>query len=156
MKLPKGLHGRKNISLTAMAVVIVLAVGGFLLYQKFHNNLPTDKTPYKSIEVRSAPYTQKDLDKKDYVSYQTRLSTSANDYIASGHFSDAERVLSEIVNNVPTDKINSQTYRAYWYFYQQKGDVQNRKKYALLTAEKLKAEGQYAAAADFEKDGKSN
>jgi hypothetical protein len=68
------------------------------------------------------------------------------------NYKGAKSILDEIVSKVPSNQIASETYRSYWYMYQQNGDSANRKKYALLTAEKLKKEGQPQAAAVFEQD----
>jgi len=138
---------RKLLNLIA-AAILVLAV--FLVV---YNKVNHKSDPMKAAgENRSAAADNNLLQNHDYTGYQSELTLYADVYTGDHRYSDAERVLNTIVQNVPKDQINSSTYRSFWYLYQQKGDAQNRKKYALLTAEKLKQEGQPQAAAAFEKD----
>jgi hypothetical protein len=131
-------------------LIVILVVAG----ASFFNRKLQQKNSYKVPEQNTQQFADHDLANHDYQSYQIRLTGYANDYIAMGKYGDAERVLNEIMTNVPKDKIISQTYRSYWYLYQKTGDTQNRKKYALLTAQKLRAEGQDKAAEQFEADAK--
>jgi len=130
-----------------LLIIILIAVGAFVFHRK-----QQQKNSYKVPEQNTTQFADKDLAAHDYQSYQVRLTGYSNDYIAMSKYGDAERVLNEIMTNVPKDKIISQTYRSYWYLYQKTGDVQNRKKYAQLTADKLKQEGQSKAAEAFEAD----
>jgi fatty-acid desaturase len=142
----KGLSKRQIINFFIYIVVFLLIIGGFLFYQRSH------KKHHIAAETRTAPLTKQYLSTKDYNSYQLQLSSAADDYTSMKRYNDAQRVLNEIIANVPSDKIMSDSYRSFWYLYQQNGDTVNRKKYAKLTADKLKQEGQIKAAAAFEAD----
>ncbi len=131
-------------------LVVLLIIAGFLLFHHINKT----KDIRATVEGRGKPYTQQYLISHDYASYQLQLSEYADSYTDQKEYSAAESALKEIIANVPSDKITSVTYRSYWYLYQQKGDTNNRKKYARLAAEKLKQEGQPQAAAGFEKDAK--
>jgi hypothetical protein len=137
---------RRRFLISAAIILIIVIVAGILLYQKNH------KHPRLAAETRTASLSQQYLFAKNYNSYQLQLSSSADDYTSLKRYSDAERVLNEIIANVPSDKVTADTYRSFWYLYQQNGDAANRKKYAKLAADKLKAEGQTQAAAAFEAD----
>ncbi|HET6864137.1 MAG TPA: hypothetical protein VFH37_02995 [Candidatus Saccharimonadales bacterium] len=138
--------------LLVSGALIVLIVIGVVLYQQ-HHKTSNRETP---LEQRTSQTAQNFLNTKDYESYQTTQTTVANEYIVVKEYANAERVLNEIVAKVPSDKITSATYQSYWYLYKQKGDTQNRKKYALLAAKKFQQEGDAKTAALFEKDANTN
>lgn len=130
-------------------LLAVLVTAGIYFWYHHHQQ---QTHLYRAPENNTAKFADQDLQDHNYKAYQLRLTGFAYDYIGTKKYDDARRVLSEIQTNVPSDKITSQTYRAYWYLYQQTGDTQNRKKYAELTAKKLIQEGQTKAAAAFEAD----
>jgi hypothetical protein len=136
----------KQIGLIALALLITFGVYFFYHRHQQQTHL------YRAPEQNTSKFADQDLKNHDYQSYQMRLTSYANDYIQLQKYDDAKRVLNEIVANVPQDKIISQTYRAYWSLYEHTGDTQNRKKYAKLTADKLRLEGQDKAAAAFDVD----
>ena len=129
-------------------LIVLLIIFGFLL---FHHANKTKEIRSK-VESSFKQYTEQYLNSHDYKSYQLQLTEYADSYTTQKEYGAAESALNEIIANVPSDKTISDTYRSFWFLYQQKGDTKNRKKYALLTAEKLKQEGQPQAAAGFEKD----
>ena len=139
------LTGRKLIIYGALILLIII---GVLLYHN-HNKQHIASGSPEAINSRGL---QQLLNGKDFTSYQEEQDSFANNYIAAKQYSNAETILNMIVSNVPKDKIISKTYRTFWYLYQQNGDTKNRKKYALLTAEKLRQEGDPTTAALFEKD----
>lgn len=139
------LSGRKVL---IFGVIILLIIIGFLFFHN-HNKQQITKD---SGEALNSPGLQRILNGQDYTQYQTLQDSFASYYIMDKQYSNAETVLNMVLANVPKDKIISKTYRTYWYLYQQNGDAQNRKKYALLTAEKLRQEGDPTTAAIFEKD----
>jgi hypothetical protein len=140
-----GLNRRRVLNSLVYTLVFLLIVGGFWFWKNHH------KSSQFEVE-RAAPLTSQFLKDHDYKSYQLQLATYANDDIMRQNYKGAKSILDEIVSKVPSNQIASETYRSYWYMYQQNGDSANRKKYALLTAEKLKKEGQPQAAAVFEQD----
>jgi hypothetical protein len=112
--------------------------------------------PFKSIAEANAALAQQELGSKNYKDYQLRLTADAEDAMNRGDLHEGKTILDGIRDTVPTEKITSDTYRDFWDYYQRKGNAGNRKKYALLTAKKLRAEGQPAAAAAFEQDASKN
>lgn len=142
---PGTLNRRRALKLLLYLAITVLIVGGFWIWRNH-------KKPGQFEMERAAPLTQQFLFNHDYKSYQLQLSTYANDNISNKDYKGAKNILDEIIANVPSNQVTSDTYRTFWYLYQQTGDTANRKKYALLTAQKLKEEGQTQAAAAFEAD----
>lgn len=139
------LFNRRNFLILGIIILVLLA--GFVFHDK-----QTHHSGLRGEEERAQQFSNQSLKQHDYTEYQLQRTIYANSYIDKQQYDEAERVLNEIIKDVPSDKISSATYNSYWSLYRHKGDVQNRKKYAVLTAQKLKAEGQPEAAAGFEKD----
>lgn len=128
------------------------------IYQHYHNKarqLLPKHGQVLPVEQSDVSETRQLLASHDYYNYQVSVTGYVDDYIMLKEYPQAEDDLNQIISNVPPDKITSDTYHSYWYLYLQKGDVANRKKYALLTAQKLKQEGNAKAAAEYEQDANS-
>jgi cell division protein FtsB len=138
---------RRKRAIITIVLVVAASIFLYLAIHHWHGR-------QISQETRSASFDNQMLAEHNYKDYQQQLTFYANGYIGLQQYDKAKEVLEQITTNVPADKITSMTYRSYWSLYKHTGDVQNRKKYALLTAQKLKAEGQDAAAAQFESDAK--
>jgi len=149
---PGGFNFKKHKLYWIIGVLIVAAIAAIFIHKNNQNN----QTIFTEGDRKSAQIDQQTLANHDYKQYQLQLTSKADGFTGVGKFNQAEIELNEIMANVPKDQIISDTYRSFWYLYQQKGDTQNRKKYALLTAEKLNQEGNTKEAAAFEKDANGN
>jgi hypothetical protein len=142
----------KKILILALVFIAVLTVIGSLVHTK-HQHLEQQKNVSERLSKNA---NSELLRSQNYAQYQIELTDYANSYTDKGKYDQTERVLKQIINDVPQKDISSDTYRSYWYLYSVKKDNSNRKHYAQLTAEKLKQEGKPQQAAQFEKDAGTN
>lgn len=108
-----------------------------------------DKTTF--IETRAAEVDEKYLNNKDYSSYQYSMQYYADNYISKKDYKNAERVLNNILKNVPEDKIVSDTYAYLAILYKESKNSQKYEYNTKLLIESLKKEGNDSEAAYYQK-----
>src|SRR5689334_2236041 len=111
----------KNFVLIIM-ILVAVGTGAVLGLVKIHNQ-QHDKKKLVS-EARTQKSNDSLLREHNYTQYQIELTDYANSYTDKGEYAETERVLKQIINNVPRNKITSNTYRSYWYLsYTKKDDA---------------------------------
>jgi hypothetical protein len=133
--------------------IAILGVIAFFIWNHFHNiNSSSSVLPTPShFEQASQKTTSNYLKAKDYTSYQLDRQDLAHEYISNNDYANAERVMNEVLANVPADKITSASYSILFQIEKAKANTTLEKKYLGLMITKLKAEGNNTTAAAAQK-----
>jgi hypothetical protein len=145
----------KRLPKTIILVIAVIIIGCFL-YNHFHKNAkktftaakPATASQVESLEKKS---TGDLLSKGDTAGYQIAQRTLANQYLLNNDTKDAERIMNNVINSIPADKITSGTYYVMVNIEKQKKDQTQYKHYLELLIEKLKAENNPQTADQVQK-----
>lgn len=143
----------KNILRPIVLIAIIIAVGLLLWKFVWHKSQPKSYTHASPTQVESIDnsVSNKWLNSKDYESYQSERLTLATQYLTNNDPANAERIMLEVINNVPSDKIDSSVYTKLYLIEKAKGNVALQKKYLSLAISKFKAEGKNDLAASAQK-----
>ena len=90
------------------------------------------------------------VDKKDYQTFQDINISIATQYINTKDYANAKRILLETIQQVPQDKITSDTYASIAMLLKEQNDVAGFKEYGAKTIEKLRFEKKYKEAESWE------
>jgi len=129
------MHKRKIVSkpskeavlITVLVLFGLVAIGGILTSTIFKSQPPKESL---RAEARFKNSENSQLKSKNYESYQLSSLIYAESYTASKDYPEAERVLNEVLDNVPEDKIIYETYGALSGLYLANG---NKIKYQEYT-----------------------
>lgn len=107
----------KRILFSAVFAVllIVVAMTAIRLYRVSHES-PRTKLLNTSVRSDTKSIDSK-LDTKDYESYQLLKLQYVEGYLDEGNVKEASRQMNSIINNVPNDKLNLNTYLTFCRLY---------------------------------------
>jgi hypothetical protein len=150
-----GLRNITKIPRSVKTIVSIAVLGGaaFLIWNHFQPKAaaPSTVASPSQIETLNQSQTNSYLNSKDYNSYQADRQTLATEYLTSQNPSAAERVMNEVLKNVPAGKINSSSYSILYQTEKAQGNVALEKKYLNLAITALKAEGKNDSASAAQK-----
>jgi len=138
------------LAITGLFLLVVAAAGlvVYLLEGHYGVNKPAGNSSRSSnirhaeaFENSAKTSDQKYLDDKDYAKYQTSLSFYFDSYMANKDYDASEKVLNNILHNVPADKLSVDTYADLSILYKAKHDDKKYRHYTEILIEKLKQQG---------------
>lgn len=143
---------RKKLKIPGFVIkivsVVVLVILAYLLWNHFHEPSvePSRQAAPQEIEKINKQQTSGYLSSKDYVSYQSDRQTLATEYMTNQKYADAERVMNDVLKNVPANKINSSSYSVLYQIEKAKNNISLEKKYLGLMVSSLRSEGKNSTA----------
>jgi hypothetical protein len=142
---------RKRIKVPSFVIkillIVVLAIIAYLLWNHFHNSVvPSKQATPAQLENLNKNQVSGYLNSKDYTSYQSDRQALATDYLTNNNYDSAERVMNDVLKNVPVNKINSSSYSVLYQVEKAKDNMTLEKKYLGLMIAALKAEGKDTTA----------
>lgn len=154
-KTKKPINYKLVVSLIVIVFLVLLAAVFIFLTQKGNDQDSSQtqraKKAAQIAEKRYKDINQDQLDEKDYVGYQISLRSYAEGYSRAKDYASAERVLKKILNDVPTDQIEAETYYDLSQLYKNLNNKDEYEKYMKLFIQRLKAEGRQKDAEYYEK-----
>ncbi len=154
-KTKKRISYKLVVSLIVILFLVLAAV--IFLYLTYKNSTQDDsgaQQAKKAVQIAEKRYkeiNEDQLDSKDYVGYQISLRDYAEGYSRAKDYKNAERLLKQILKEVPVENIDSETYYDLSQLYKNTDNQKEYKKYLQLSIEKMKAEGRTKDAAYYEK-----
>lgn len=141
------------ILLVAVVFLVLLAIFLFLTYRNDKDDSQSQqaKKAAQIAEKRYKDINEQQLAEEDYVSYQISLRGYAEGYSRAKDYSSTERILKKILNDVPADKIEAETYYDLSQLYKNLGNQDEYKKYMKLFIARLKVEDRTQDVEYYEK-----
>ncbi|MBI5906561.1 hypothetical protein HY857_00720 [Candidatus Saccharibacteria bacterium] len=133
---------KKLVSLTVLIALVAIGfiIWYFVIHKKSEPVITSNGATSSQVENALAADKSKSLAVKNYDQYIGIQRSLATQYLANGDTHNAERILNDIVKNVPEDKIPVDVYMDFWNVAKTKNDSVARKKYAQKVVSMLKAE----------------
>lgn len=125
-----------------LCIIGILGLIAFVIYHHFKRpaSLPVAASP-SAVENVSKSSADNSLKNKDYASYQFTQVDNASLYFDHNDINNAERIMQEVLQNVPADKVTASSYGLMAGIQKAKGDNAQYKHYLQLLIPKLQAEG---------------
>jgi hypothetical protein len=145
--------GRSFLSAILTGVLVIVLIVG---WKHYHNKHTNTKRPAPATVAQIENADQKTvtgfLNSGNVEEYQASQVFLAIRYYDNQDYVNAERVMNELFTRVPANKINSTSYTLMASIEKAKPDKVLYKKYLELSVSKLKAEGNTAQAAIYQKE----
>lgn len=150
---------KKKKLLIAIVCCIVLILVAILLIknlsrkEKDATNVFGDKLASASqVESASEKNDTNYLSQKDYNSFQISKRGIARQYLGTQDFSSAKRVMSEVEQKIPQEKINSSSYKILAEIAKLQGSTTEYKLYVQKVVTTLNTEGSKQEAEQWSKE----
>lgn len=138
-------------------LLLLLVIGGTYLYVHNHKSKPVPKitasapvTPRQVEKLNTNAYN-KLLGTQDYETFQGLQQSLAMQYYTNNDFAGADRVMSDVVDKVPSNNVNGSSYSMLAQIARAEKNTDKFKYYAKLAITKLRTEDRGAEADNLQK-----
>ncbi len=141
-----------------LAVFAVVVAVIWVLYSHFFKQNESTSSPQrtpasiKQTEDLAKDYNNSVLKDSNFETYQNSEGATAQLYLNYKDIKNAERVMVEIFQNVPSDKINTQTYELMAAVQKAKGDNAQYKHYLQIVVSRTEKEGDTQATSYYKNE----